>query len=464
MKYKIENLDDITDSREILQSSPKGFSKIMTYIILALLASVIVWSLIAHKEVSIRASGVVRPGSDVNKVSSSLAGNISEINVKDGDKVNEGDTLIVINGSQYELQKNVLQKSLDDKNKNLELTKRLKQSILDGENKFDADNEDEKEYSKKYELFQENLNSSGSQNSLYEEQKKQINNEISNLQLLQKGIEEGKNYFKEGDPLYYQYNDYVLSAKSYDDQIKLCEDNIKSGAAAGTDLKSLNDNLQNYKSQKDKLKNTAIMNVSKQIEEDKNKLTQLQISGTSGTYKEQYISNLDSSITTLQSTMDEINVNLETINAQLDAVSIKATSDGIVNMLSDVSVGDFIQGGAEIASIVPEDEGSFQIDVYINNESFGNIKDGQDVMVELASLSAHEYGYIKSNLENISADAKSSQNASYYTATCPIEETFLTNKKGENADIKNGMIAEVRIVSRRVTYFRYFLEKIDILD
>ena len=110
MKYKIENLDDITDSRDILQSSPKGFSKIMTYIILALLISVIIWSLLAYKEVSIMASGVVRPGSDVNKVSSSLAGNITEINVKDGDKVNKGDTLIVINGAQYELQKNVLQK------------------------------------------------------------------------------------------------------------------------------------------------------------------------------------------------------------------------------------------------------------------------------------------------------------------------------------------------------------------
>ena len=355
-------------------------------------------------------------------------------------------------------------KSLDDKNKTLELTKRLKQSILDGENKFDADNEDEKEYSKKYELFQENLNSSGNQNSLYEEQKNQINNEISNLQLLEKGIQERKNYFNEGDPLYYQYNDYVLSVKSYDEQIKYCEDNINSGTFNDVELKELNNSLQTYKSQRDKLKNTAIMNVTKQIEEDKSKLAQLKSTAVAGTYKEQYISNLDSNISSLQSVIDEVNLNVQTVDSQLDAVSIKASSDGIVNILSNIGVGDFVQGGTEIASIVPEDDKNFQIDVYIRNEDFGNIKDGQDVMIELASLPSSEYGYIKSNLINISVDAKSNQNESYYTATCPVDETFLTNKKGESADIKNGMIAEVRIVSRRVTYFRYFLEKIDILD
>lgn len=71
---------------------------------------------------------------------------------------------------------------------------------------------------------------------------------------------------------------------------------------------------------------------------------------------------------------------------------------------------------------------------------------------------------LQKNVLQKSLDDKNSKDVSYYTAICPIEETFLVNKKGENADIKNGMTAEVRIVSRRVTYFRYFLEKIDILN
>ena len=88
------------------------------------------------------------------------------------------------------------------------------------------------------------------------------------------------------------------------------------------------------------------------------------------------------------------------------------------------------------------------------------------VVNELASLPGSEYGYINSTLENISVDAKVSQKegTSYYTATCSIDETTLKNKKGESIDIKNGMLAQVRVVNRKVSYLRYFLEKIDILD
>ena len=206
------------------------------------------------------------------------------------------------------------------------------------------------------------------------------------------------------------------------------------------------------------------MKVTKEIEDDKSKLSQLQVSSTTGTYKEQYIANLENTISTIQSSIDEVNMNLEVINSQLDAASIKAANDGIVNMISDITVGDFVQSGEEIASIVPEDEGNFQVDVYINNQSFGNIKEGQDVMIELASLPSSEYGYIKSNLENISIDAKNGKDASYYTAICPFDEISLASKKGEEAEIKNGMIAEVRIISRKVTYFKYLLEKMDILS
>ena len=40
----------------------------------------------------------------------------------------------------------------------------------------------------------------------------------------------------------------------------------------------------------------------------------------------------------------------------------------------------------------------------------------------------------------------------------------MTNKKGTSIDIKNGMIVEARIINREVSYLRYFLEKINILD
>lgn len=156
----------------------------------------------------------------------------------------------------------------------------------------------------------------------------------------------------------------------------------------------------------------------------------------------------------------------EDFKLEIDKASIKANSDGVINMLSELKIGDFIQNGTQIASIVPKDQLDYNVEVYINSQSFGEIKEGQDVILELASLPGQEYGYIKSNLKNISVDAKvnQEQGISYYTAICEIDKNSLVNKKGEEVSIKNGMIVEARIVNRRIPYFRYFLEKIDIID
>lgn len=106
MKYKIEELKDITDSREIMQSKPNGFSKYMTYIIIVLLASVIVWSILANKEITVKASGVVRPSIEVAKLSSGVNGTVTEVNISEGMTVKKGDVLLVVNGEEYEVQKN----------------------------------------------------------------------------------------------------------------------------------------------------------------------------------------------------------------------------------------------------------------------------------------------------------------------------------------------------------------------
>ena len=109
MKYKIEELKDITDSREILQSTPNGFSKYMMYIIITLLLCVLIWSLLATKEITVRASGTVKPAEEITKITSSINGNITTSNIKDGMQVNEGDILLVVDGEEYELQKKSLE-------------------------------------------------------------------------------------------------------------------------------------------------------------------------------------------------------------------------------------------------------------------------------------------------------------------------------------------------------------------
>ncbi|SHJ55145.1 HlyD family secretion protein [Hathewaya proteolytica DSM 3090] len=129
-------------------------------------------------------------------------------------------------------------------------------------------------------------------------------------------------------------------------------------------------------------------------------------------------------------------MNLKVAEENVKLTTIKSPCDGVMNIISRIKEGDYVQSGTPVISIVPERNESFNIEIYIPNENLGEIKENQEVSIELLSLPGREYGYLKSKLKNISVDAK----------------------------IKSGMMEQAKIINRRASYFRYFLEKIDILD
>lgn len=488
MKYKIEELKDITDSREIMQSKPNGFSKYMTYIIIVLLATVIVWSVLANKEITVKASGVVRPSVEVAKLSSSVNGTISEVNISEGMEVKKGDVLLVINGEEYELQKKSLEESLKNREKELEANKKLKGSILDGVNHLDSEDSVEGNYYKKYELYLDNLKSGNTQVDSLESQKENIKATISDLKLLLKAIEEEKNQFDSNHYLYYQYKDYEMTLQNYRKQIssykwqitELEKTKVKADKESKEEnqqiennneiidkqIKEIQNNIKNAENEIEKYKNNQKMNISNTIAQNELKLNEGVATSSNGSYKEQYISQLDSKIMSLESSISEIKMNLDVTNNKVEATSIKADSDGILNLINDVKIGDFIQAGTQIASIIPSNNDKYKAEVYIENQKFGEIKDGEDVILEFVSLPQREYGIVKSNLKDISVDAKVSEKekTSFYTGICDIPVKSMTNKKGNSINIKNGMLVEARIINREVSYFKYFLEKINILD
>lgn len=475
MKYKIEELKDITDSREIMQSKPQGFSRYMMYIIIGILVLVLIWSLISTKEICVKASGVVVPKEETIKISSTLNGKVTTTNITEGMKVKKGDILLSIDSEEYELQKKSLDDSLSKKEKELEANKKLKNSILDGTNYLNSSDAVESNYSKMYDLYIQNIKTGNAQVDAVNIQKESIEKTISDLNTLIKCYKEEKNYFDTSNYLYYQYSDYEMTLKNYRNQITSYEEKIKSLQLSKTEenkdsievqIDELQKGIDSLNSEIEKYKSTSIMNVTSTIAQNESKLKESIATSSSGSYKEQYISQLDSTISSLEANISEIKMNLDMTNGKINETSIKAQYDGVVTLLNEVKVGDYIQAGTQIASIVPENSEEYKAQIYIANQDFGEIKENEDVVLEFMSLPQSEYGVVKTNIKEISVDAKVSEKegTSYYTGECSIPVTSMKNKKGTNIDIKNGMLIQARIINREVSYFRYFLEQINILD
>lgn len=473
MRYKIEELKDITDSREIMQSKPQGFSKYMMYIIIVLLALTIVWSLLANKEITVDASGEIRPNSEVNSISSSGSGTVKVLNYKDGDKVKKGDVLIELNNDELTTQKKLLEENLKRYEKDLENTKKLKQSISEGVNYFSNSDED-KEYYQKYEIYSDSSKDNNKQNSLISAQKQDLQKNIDDYNLLIKSINDGKNYLNNSSSLYYTYEEYSFNINDYNEKIKNYEEDINNvnndtsleESVKSEQLKTLQTTLEETKSSLEKYKNSQNTDIYSSIETIKSKIKELEISSNSSNLKEQYISQLEDSIKTLENTISEIKMNIESYNSKINDTAVIAEADGVINISSIVKEGDYLQAGTTIASLIPDKNEKYKVTLYIKNQDFGDIKNGQDINIGIVSLPKSEYGLVKAKISNISIDRKvDSQNGtSYYTAEAIIDKNYLTNKKGEKVYLKSGMLIDGKIVNRKVSYFRYFLEKINILN
>ncbi|WP_278184254.1 HlyD family efflux transporter periplasmic adaptor subunit [Alkaliphilus metalliredigens] len=113
---------------------------------------------------------------------------------------------------------------------------------------------------------------------------------------------------------------------------------------------------------------------------------------------------------------------------------------------------------------MPYDDSNYTVRIYPSNEDIANINIGDKVKYNFLALPYKEYGELTGKIARIATDTKTTQegNSSYYLVESDIETRALVSYKGEEADIKVGMICEARIVTKTKKILHYLLEKIDL--
>ncbi|KHO62061.1 Biotin-lipoyl like [Thermoanaerobacter sp. YS13] len=102
MREIVQNIEELTDSRELLESKPHPIESVSVYILLLLIISFLIWSYFSEKEIVVKANGIIRPYKDEFIISDKVTGNVERIYVTDGQKVKKGDALYVIEHKNLE--------------------------------------------------------------------------------------------------------------------------------------------------------------------------------------------------------------------------------------------------------------------------------------------------------------------------------------------------------------------------
>ncbi|MDC3002799.1 HlyD family type I secretion periplasmic adaptor subunit [Paracoccaceae bacterium] len=158
--------------------------------------------------------------------------------------------------------------------------------------------------------------------------------------------------------------------------------------------------------------------------------------------------------------LSEIDTRIPLLEQQLKQTEIRSPADGVINSLPVSDKETVIKSGDIIAEIVPSTD-KLIVEAYIDPKDIAKIEAGQKARVSLTAYDAAKYGYLTGSLFKVSADAvyrEEKQSYMYAIEVDLIDE--LKDSKGFTVPLNPGMIAQVDIIRGQQTVLEYFWQPI----
>ncbi|HEX2927332.1 MAG TPA: HlyD family efflux transporter periplasmic adaptor subunit [Ruminiclostridium sp.] len=488
MRAYIQDISEITDSRELLESKPQPVIGIFIYALVLLLVIAITWSYFGEIDIAVKAKGVVRPNQKISSIRNKIAGKVESALLEEGAYVKKGDILFTVEHTVLDLQKQALSTEYDKSTRELKSLEKFKQSILEGENLFSS-LDSEKEYYNRFEKYKTDLEVQSRQVELDATALSYAEKELAGLNILKQSVLKNENLFTEEDSTYSnQYVDYILNLKNRKETLNQKKQLVKSseelagtGAISSQELENVKEELTAAEINLQKYQNEFMLNINTKMDDCREKLNQLRINLktssngtyipfpnelTIGKYKMDAIVQAEADIKALGANLDKLKNDLDTTNANIKDCTVLSPIDGYINISSEVNTGDLLQSGMEVATIVPETSSAYKVQLYVSNADIASLKRGQKIKYQFLALPYREYGELTGYVENLGTDARVDQSGgtSYYTAEASVENKQLYSYKGVVAQIKVGMECEAQVVTKTKKVLYYLLEKINLRD
>ena len=503
MKTHVQNLKDMSDSLEILESRPHSFTFVFVYILIAIIITALIWACIGKVEEYVKATGVIRPGENISTIRNIVPGRVKKVNVKEGARVAKGDILFTVETEILLVERNELAILLDKLERKRDNLLKLKRSIRENVNLFDRNCNEQAYFYNRFHKFQSDSRAAieQSENALIDLRKMIAETELSktisenrlknaeetklNQITLLKSAEKDKNLFEKDNIEYYgRFANYKFNLDkltmafnqkvSHYGRIKMLHE------AGGMPRKKLED----AESQKEaaNLEIAVFMNEFKtNLRESIKQNTQivLEDSSTLKNLEERLVLlrkkrhgaelalesirldiliQIEDALNSNRLDIDKALNDLKAMEINLKKANIKAPIEGILHIVAGINSGDFLDSGKEIAMIIPEAGGEFEAQLMVANKDIANIKEGQKIKYRLLAYPFHKYGEFEGYVRSIGADARINPKleGSYFL----IEASIETQGRPR---IRTGMACEARLVTRSRRVILWFLERINLL-
>ena len=386
----------------------------------------LVWASIAQLDEVTRGEGVVIPSGKVQTVQNLEGGIIKELLIRQGDRVEKGDTLLVIDDTGFA-------SSLEEKNQRLYTLKaklaRLNAEITGSDLVLDSELEESAPQVIKnaYDLHKTRQSELNSARNVLKQQLEQRKREVEDA------VKQREQTAKS----------WELSKKEYDMAVPL----ENQGVISQVELLRLERDVADSEGRKE----TARLNVPRAraaLKEAESRLNELVQRQKNEAQQE------------LETARDEVQRLEEVLKAEVDRVdrtTVRSPVRAEVKQVLVNTVGGVVQPGMDLVELIPLDD-TLLVEAKVRPQDIAFLRPGQEAMVKITAYDFSIYGGLKGQVEQISPDTITDENGdAFYKIKVRTQKNYLGNLN-EKLAIMSGMVASVDILTGKKSVLDYLLK------
>jgi hemolysin D len=158
-----------------------------------------------------------------------------------------------------------------------------------------------------------------------------------------------------------------------------------------------------------------------------------------------------------------LDVERETVKTAL--LEVRAPKSGIVKDLGVHTVGQVVQQGAVMLSVVPEDDALF-VEAKLNNDDIGYVKSGQAAKVKVAAFQFQKFGLLPAIVDHVGQDAAEVKSgadpaeAGTYKVHLRILKSAISDVSYIESRLRPGMLVTAELHCGQRTVMEYLLSPV----
>ncbi len=382
------------------------------------------WASLSEIDEVVRGSGKVVPSGQTKILQNFEGGIISNIAVKEGDKVSKGDVIYTLSNEFFKADLKAKEIDLLAFEANLI---RLKASI------------DER---KEIIFPKESLEKIP---DIVENEKRIFNEDLKNretkISIAEDQLKQKKYKLKEAETKYENLNLELNLAQA---NMKILESLYRKNAVSKKEYISELSKKQSIVTKLSETRN-SIPIIKEEIQEARGKIKTVK-SEIRSKHLQKY-----------SSIKAEINKLIEKKKANTDRElrkEVVSPVNGIINKLYFYTVGGIVKAGDKMAEITPIED-SLTIEARINTSDRALIWSGQNVSVEITAYDFSKYGLLNAEIISISADSFEDRSGSVFYL---VKVKADVNQFAPDLPILPGMVANINILTGKKTILKYIIK------